>query len=98
MTKPIVLPADVYDTLHFSALAYGGIGGGRAFDDDEDGTPRCLYGHLYAAADGGDGYATMVDQCDDLGLTSTTSDRACPPRGRISFAGWCKRLNVVRGA
>lgn len=61
MSTPRVLPADVYDTLHFSALAFGGIGGADLFeevahsgellhaDDARNATPMCILGHAYHA-------------------------------------------------
>lgn len=47
----IILPADVYDALEFSALVYGGIGAGAYRDyasddyDNEAVAPRCILGH-----------------------------------------------------
>lgn len=43
---PRVLPADVYDTLEFAALAFGGIGGGRYTDTVEYDAERDAW--LYA--------------------------------------------------
>lgn len=57
--KRVVLPADVYDTLELSALAYGGIGAGSFGEGtgggplvrvlDEHCPPMCAAGHAYAS-------------------------------------------------
>lgn len=53
-----VLPADVYDTLEFSSLAFGGIGGGYLTEEQRRGeydsspasaTPFCVIGHAGVA-------------------------------------------------
>lgn len=45
-----VLPADVYDALELSALAFGGIGAGRLHDGVHAGNcPVCIYGHAIFA-------------------------------------------------
>lgn len=54
---PRVLPPDVYDTLELAALAYGGVGAGRFFDDsttrrlDKASVPYCIHGMAYVAGD-----------------------------------------------
>lgn len=47
--KLIPIPADIWDTLEFSALAFGGIGGGLYFEDFALDCPRCIHGHTVAA-------------------------------------------------
>jgi hypothetical protein len=101
--KPRVLPADVYDTLELSALAYGGIGGGMYFEygaaDFRPKGPLCAIGHI-AFAMPGEPPDNTWDAVDLLWpIDSTDNDRAVGKSGnRISFAEWCRRLNVVRGA
>lgn len=48
MKKPtITIPADIYDTLELSALAFGGIGAGTFTSLDDAGlVPFCALGHL----------------------------------------------------
>lgn len=97
---PRVLPDAVYDTLHFSALVYGGVGR-RSYNDyispDEGGfataiAPRCALGH-----------AMWVDPMNEVyiavrvaGITEGTNDDAfAPGEDRIPFEEWCRRLNVI---
>jgi hypothetical protein len=114
MSKPIVLPADVYDTLHFSALAFGGIGGGSLEDHATmPPEPRCFIGHLEAAGVPVD-RPKLYGQHPIYGITADDSDNAVVEVNRtlgnvrtygrrsywarIPFEEWCRRLNVVRGA
>lgn len=104
-THQIVLPADVYDTLELSALAYGGVGGGWHFDSREQPpTPLCAYGH-----------AAFADALPRNDVTRALGDAGIGPFGnddavarinerrgkfcyaRVSFEEWCQALNVVRG-
>lgn len=99
-----VLPADVFDTLEFSALVYGGIGGGSTREIDGV-TPLCAYGHGYAATGPDD--STIFHALANAGLSASHNDTAVQRvnarRGeqysyaRISFENWCKELGVVRG-
>ena len=93
-----VLPADVYDTLEFSALVYGGIGRDLYWDYND--TPCCIHGHAMMAA----GSASWINSLNpivialrDAGIHEKLNDRAVGD-DRISFRTWCRRLNVVRGA
>jgi hypothetical protein len=100
MSTPIVLPADVYDTLELSALAFGGIGCGQWFDPAiglKDYTPVCPIGHLVAARAIPREYG--LTPWSAFGLNTLKNDSLeLPPGERIAFAEWCRRLNVVRGA
>lgn len=82
-----MLPADVYDTLELSALAYGGIGGGFYFSH---GIPCCPLGHARAAGIlWRELFAADINEC--------VNDHALGDAGqRVSFEEWCRRLNVVR--
>jgi hypothetical protein len=106
-----VLPADVYDTLELSALAYGGIGGGRFHD--KRGAPYCVRGHAAAAASSSDKDwyprgGPVNEALTDAGLGLAPNDRAVHSLNarrdgawlnrRVRFEDWCKELNVVRGA
>jgi hypothetical protein len=95
MTKQIVLPADVYDTLEFSALVYGGIGSGTW---REGGRPVCYVGHLACAGV----IASEMFESEPFGINEEMNDEAVAGAfglvaPRIPFVEWCKRLNVVRG-
>lgn len=62
-----VLPADVYDTLEFSALVFGGIGAGPIYTNSEGGPcPVCAHGHLQLAR-GIDGRTALDDFMADRG-------------------------------
>lgn len=102
-----VLPADVYDTLELSALAYGGIGAGRAFDCP-DGDPVCISGHIYfAAADLNDeeemrnalllGHEAPID-VNDPAVRRINRRRGAPLNARVPFDLWRAELGVERGA
>jgi len=104
--KPRVLPADVYDTLELSALAFGGIGRGSYFDEDENSeppvTPCCIHGHGMVAGRLNPPRPWEESQVNDALWTAdigvNTNDSIFQPdETRISFEEWCKRLNVVRG-
>lgn len=97
MTAPRVLPADVYDTLELSALAYGGIGG-RDWTDRHD-RPLCVMGHaIEAAPDFRSEYTPFYKALVRANIHLATNDAAVPSRRRVSFREWCRRLNVVRGS
>lgn len=51
MSTQRVLPADVYDTLEFAALAFGGIGWGPYLQDGDPNCPVCVHGLLVAASE-----------------------------------------------
>lgn len=99
--SPRVLPADVYDTLEFSALAFGGIGKDSYYVFAADRAtilgPCCAAGHLaFARGDDADYWAHMLLQEHDCGPDE--NDGAIrDSEDRISFPEWCRRLNVVRG-
>lgn len=67
-----VLPADIYDTLEFSALAFGGIGAGPIFTygPRAEPCPVCAHGHLQLA-DGSDAQTAMNRWLDDEGVSAT---------------------------
>jgi hypothetical protein len=103
--KPVrVLPADVYDTLEFTALAFGGIGRGiwYIYDmSDRIVAPVCYIGHVEFAEDRSN---EMTYRKHGIGITD--NDRAVlhinerlgrSPNTRVTFKAWCKELNVVRG-
>jgi hypothetical protein len=106
-SEPKVLPADDYDTLEFSALAFGGVGRGVCFSDGSilgaspTALPVCLVGHAYA-----------VDPSPDyelrcrLGIDVYANDEAVKRinrrkgRGintRVSWKEYTRELNIVRG-
>lgn len=107
-----VLPADVYDTLELSALAYGGIGAQRFYDQDYPvGEPYCAFGHAYFASGSTDSpYMTdnkITAALVKAGIYVADNDKAVRryntqlgrhPNARIPFDDWCRILNVRRGA
>lgn len=101
VAKQIVLPADIYDALELSALAFNGIGHGR-FDDggDDDGTlcPRCVHGHAMFADNNASGAPSdLTDALWRAGLTYGTNDMIVGQGERISWDEYCRRGNIVRG-
>lgn len=84
MTEKRVLPADAYDALELSALAFGGIGRGSYLDwgvDDGDDpkAPRCIMGHagwvvgdIHVQSDGA--VYSVLSRC--LGQPETLNDDA----------------------
>lgn len=105
-----VLPADVFDAMEFSALAFGGIG---PFSVMTLRRPCCAYGHAAFVCD-----VIPVASCDakttdagvalaSAGITVVINDRAVlaineragrPMKRRVSFADWCAELGVERGS
>lgn len=106
-----VLPADAYDALELSALAFGGIGAGKFTSDgvgDGDGPtdiPVCAIGHAQACDARPAGPTRIALWCANV--LASDSDRAVrainkrlgkPSEARVAFEEWCRKLNVVRGA
>jgi hypothetical protein len=106
-----VLPADVYDALELSALAYGGIGQPEIHRGE---APCCLYGHL-AEVSGTDSiwelrpeidealtrpelYGYVDGDTSDIAVRKINRSLGKPVESRVSFKQWCKELGVVRGA
>lgn len=99
------LPADVYDALELTALAYDGIGQPDEFDSS--GAPVCILGH--AAFAGGDIYDSPLAESlrkafawipganSDEAVERINERRGKPPQERVPFSEWCKELDVVRG-
>ncbi len=95
---PRVLTPDVYDTLELSAFVYDGIGRfSMTTVGEEANKPCCIYGHaLWASALTNFAASKVADELM-FAVTPADSDRAVGKNERISFATWCRRLNVVRG-
>jgi len=105
------LPADVYDALELSALAYGGIGAGKDTENmyrcgyEADAIPWCAYGHARAAQALIAGEVSRA--LSKIQLRPGGSDFAVNDinlrlgsesiNARVSFAEWCAELRVVRG-
>lgn len=105
-----VLPADVYDALELSALAFGGIGAPQVWERTNNDVPCCIWGHSAFAT--GHEYSfndkspvrkalnrVRIDGADDSDpAVYAINDRRRRPRdSRVSFAAWCAELGVVRG-
>jgi hypothetical protein len=97
-----VLHADVYDTMEFSALVYGGIGG--CYWKSLDGEPWCSHGHAV--------HATACDttevrdellrvgvgtSANDNAVTAINGRRGTGQNDRVSFQEWCEELGILRG-
>ena len=98
-----VLPADVYDTLEFSALVFGGIGRLAWRACGPHGTvPLCALGHA-TVADPTDTMRRALHAADifaaenDAAVLSINLRKNSPRSARVSFGEWCKELNVIRG-
>lgn len=110
-TKTVkVIPADVYDALEFSALAFGGIGGGCL--NDSGGAPCCLMGHMDAcspmeSAEGYDGWqemeAAVVDPVWSLGtkndhtVSAINARKMYPQYTKVTFEEYVAERGWVRG-
>lgn len=101
-----VLPADVYDTLELSALAFGGIGAGDfwdgvAIDDAKNRAPCCVFGHAAFSEDPPTGiYHTYFPPStevsiamDESGLTVDTNDAAVQAINGRKAALWDARVS-----
>ena len=101
MSNKRVLPADVWDTLELSALAFEGIGAGHMFDAD---IPLCVVGHAcYADSPSGaveDALwaADIWGPSNDFAVRTINRRRGTYSEARVPFEDWAKELNVVRGA
>lgn len=100
MEKQRVLPADAYDAMELSAMAFGGIGLGRVWDSHH--RPVCAYGHAAFACDVDNVSNPIFDALRGAGIDSIESDKvvrrlAGSPTARVPFTDWCAELGVVRG-
>jgi len=105
-----VLPADVYDTIEFSALAFGGIGGSFLLEGvGDDAVPYCAWGHaIRAEVPDIDTMPNLFKRaCEFFPLSIADNDSAVQRinarkgvrerNARVTFAEWAKELNIVRG-
>lgn len=102
-----ILPGDVYDALHLSALAFGGIGAGMFCVEGDapwdsapirtgNGTPVCAIGHAIFLDGQYRGPNCLADVVGNAMGGGAVNDGAfAPGEGRIPFREWCRRLNVV---
>jgi hypothetical protein len=99
-----VLDKDVYDTLEFSALVYGGIGA-RAWLDRKD-TPFCIGGHADLASDAfRDDYLTISAALGNGFIDANNAAVHAINRrkgrkdidARAPWEEYCAELNIVRG-
>ena len=68
--EKIVLPALVFDTLHFASLVFGGVGGGSF--NDMSGNPNCIHGMAHAVMpQHGGGMSRCIE---NAGLDMTQND------------------------
>lgn len=105
-----VLPADVFDALELSAMAFGGIG---AYYTNRDAAPHCVFGHAAFASGvpamfSQEGAGTEVGHALCVaGISALNNDDAVAAilarthrrrdTGKATFAEWCAELGVVRG-
>lgn len=104
MSAPRVLPADVFDALELSALAFGGIGRGRyAHGEDTDalrdgsGSPCCVVGHCAMLTGEGVFGNEALRALSRIGIGEDENDDAVPKGRRLSWPAYCAKLNIVRG-
>ena len=107
------LPADVYDALELSALAFGGIGAGSLTADHaypygvrgwHAVDPLCAMGHA-GALDGkylGGAWKAVTKTgidgpVNDFAVRVINRRKRRPRNARVTFREWCRELNVVRG-
>jgi hypothetical protein len=108
-----VLPADAYDFLELSALAYGGIGAeawadkGFSRPDVNQGIAAqcCLFGH--ASAGGDDPYTNEVTDAleavgillheNDVAVHAINARKHAGDNDRVSWDEYRAELNIVRG-
>lgn len=105
-----VLPADVFDTLEFSALAFGGIG---PYAVMRAGRPCCAYGHAAFACgeivvSSGEAKTTEMGaalwRCgvgvvaNDTAVVDINERAGRDLKRRVSFAAWCDEMGVERGS
>lgn len=105
-----VLPADVYDTLEFSALVYGGVGAWKRRDEKD--APYCLFGHaaFVQVRDPGTWYgaplATTLERCglfvgsNDSAVVAINRRKGRRPKDRgtrVTWREYIRETNIVRG-
>lgn len=103
------LPADVFDTLEFTSLVFGGIGRGadRVFRG-LDAIPCCIHGQAYEAEPEAKSFhGTVTAALYRVGIDRTTNDEAVakinarrrkPRDTRVPFSLYTKELGIVRGS
>ncbi len=102
--KPVRrMASDLYHALHFSSLAYGGIGGG-VFSDMK-GNPVCVVGHWGRLFGPGPLIHTRKTvllpsgtgiSANDIAVRAVNERKGNKNRdARITFEEWCAELNVV---
>lgn len=96
-----VLPADFFDAMELSALAYGGIGAGRwySFKAGKPVAPLCAFGHardLHVDGESALRNASLDELTNDMCVLAVSSHKRTR-NGRIGFPDWCRWLNVHRG-
>lgn len=103
-----ILPADVYDALEFSALAFGGVGGQAWFTDGSvtgntpDACPICIAGHAYAIEP-----AAILDNAirrlvpslgqNDAAVQRINRRKGAKSNARVSWKEYTREIPIVRG-
>ena len=90
-----VLPDDVYHALHFSSLAFRGIGKGYW---TLGGVPVCAVGH--AELLGPDATVALAvsnvrETENDRAVARINRRRGRAHYSRVTFRQWCQELNVI---
>jgi hypothetical protein len=113
MSEQRVLPADVYDTLEFSALVFHGIGQPNVFTDARNfgtggcGEPVCILGHAAFATDTNSGFhnrigyalhaAGVAGRISDETVRRINARKKVSQYARVSWEEFTRELNIVRG-
>lgn len=105
LNGPIVFDPDVYDTLEFACLAWGGIGRGRFYDVTKTGKkPVCLYGLAHAAGvTPGVAYwpcqpiPYISAHASDIAVQRVQGRLGLGWKARVPWTDYVKELNIVRG-
>lgn len=113
MSEQRVLPADEFDALELSVMAFKGVGQPNVFTDisrfgagPSTGSPVCILGHAAYLTDTDSPWNSIGNALYKIGIRGSTSDaavRAINARkrvsqyARVSWKEYTHELNIVRG-
>lgn len=106
-TKEIRLPEELYETLHFAALAFGGIGAYKDFEGRAlKSCPVCIHGLARICQRERDtifkgashdlvGVYQIPRARNDDAVSAINRRKGLDCRARVTWEEWCAELNVV---